>query len=62
MELEPNVSSQQKKEEEFLMPFYNVRAKIQGQILFKRRGMIRFEEHYQGDGVVYGFSRSPRGG
>ena len=43
MKLEPNVCFQQKTEEEFPKPFYNMRAKIRGGILFKRRGMMRSE-------------------
>ena len=47
MELESNVSFQQKAEEEFLKPFYNVRAKIQGRILFKKRGMMQSKVLYK---------------
>ena len=47
MELEPNVSFQQKIEIEFPKPFYNVRVKIRGRILFKKRGMMQSEVLYK---------------
>ena len=47
MELEPNVSFQQQTEDDFPKPFYNMKAKIQGRILFKRRGMMQSEVLYK---------------
>ena len=46
-ELEPNVSFQQQIEEEFSKPFYNMRVKIRGRILFKKREIMRSEVLYK---------------